>query len=156
DLDGDGDLDLAVAVANSAVEVLLNQGNGTFASSGVYPVGAGGTVAGAIAIDDFNGDGRLDLVAANGIVGETLFVLRGRGDGTFAALGEEPTGTGPVSVGLGDLDGDGAPDVAVANRDSNDVSILMNLGGGAFATEVRYPAGAGACSVVLGDLDADG
>jgi len=69
------------------------------------------------------------------------------------------TGTNPYSVAIGDLDGDGKPDLAVANYNSNTVSILRNtstLGSISYATNVDFAAGTGPYSVAIGDLNGDG
>ena len=59
-------------------------------------------------------------------------------------------------MSIGDLDGDGAPDLAVANQSSDDVSVLLGAGDGTFAAEQRFGAGDGPFSVSIGDLDGDG
>ena len=59
-------------------------------------------------------------------------------------------------MAIGDLDGDGHADLAVANQNSDDVSVLLNLGQGTFAPAVAYPAGNWPYSVAIGDLDGDG
>jgi predicted NUDIX family NTP pyrophosphohydrolase len=53
-------------------------------------------------------------------------VLLGNGDGTFQAARNFAAGSGPISVAVGEFNGDSLPDLAVANDDSNDVSILIN------------------------------
>ena len=60
------------------------------------------------------------------------------------------------SIVVGDLDGNGSPDLATANYGSDDVSVLLNNGDGTFAPDVEYAAGDGPVSVALGDLDGDG
>jgi hypothetical protein len=55
-----------------------------------------------------------------------------------------------------DLDGDGKPDLVVANGSDNTVSLLRNIGGGTFAAKVAYPTGMGPNSVVAADLNGDG
>ena len=55
-----------------------------------------------------------------------MSVLLNRGDGTFDAQQRFAAGDEPLSVALGDLDGDGDGDMAVANNDSDDVSVLLN------------------------------
>ena len=62
----------------------------------------------------------------------------------------------PRSVAIGDLDGDGAPDLAVANFLSGDVSVLLGVGDGTFAAQQRFAAGSAPASVSIGDLDGDG
>ncbi len=64
-------------------------------------------------------------------------------------------GRSPSSVAVGDLDGDGDLDLAVANQRDDSVSILLNLGDGTFADDVFYWAGDGPWSVAVGDLDGD-
>jgi len=127
DLNGDGKLDLVtVNYGANSVTVLLGNGNGTFTAAAGSPV----TVAFApnsVAVGDVNGDGKLDLVVTNGD-SNTLTVLLGNGDGTFTAASGSPVpvGSGPHSVALGDIDGDGKLDLVVANSLSNNVTVLLN------------------------------
>lgn len=65
-------------------------------------------------------------------------------------------GKGPVSAVVADLDGDGQLDLAVANRDSNDVSVLIGRGDGRFAAPVSYATGLAPRSIVAADLNGDG
>ena len=65
-------------------------------------------------------------------------------------------GTGPQSVAIGDFNGDGNPDLAVANNSSNNVSVLLGNGDGTFRTRVDYAAGTGPQSIVTGDFNGDG
>jgi hypothetical protein len=131
DLDGDGKPDLAVAnYDGNTVSVLRNRGDGTFAAKVDYPTGSGPR---SIAVMDLNGDGKLDLAVANGrspVVADaaspTVSVLLNNGDGTFAARVDLATGSHAWSVAAADLDGDGKPDLAVANHDRSTVSVLLN------------------------------
>jgi len=126
DLDGDGDQDLAVANLNTAfVSVLKNNGDGTFGVSVNYP--ATGSPA-SIFAEDFDGDGKQDIVTANWS-GNSVTVRINNGDGTFPFLGIThiiaPTSdNGPFSVYAADLDGDGKPDLATANYNTQTISIL--------------------------------
>jgi FG-GAP-like repeat len=63
----------------------------------------------SIAVADFNGDGKADLVTADGY-SDTATVLLGNGDETFAAPLSPPTGTSPSFAAVGDFNGDGLPD----------------------------------------------
>jgi len=157
DVNGDGKPDLVVAnVANNdyidgKVSVLLGNGNGTFQPAVSYS--SGGVTASSIAVADVNGDGKPDLVVANpchqenklgNCTGfEELDVLLGNGDGTFQAPVSFGTG-GYVgvesflftSLKIGDLNGDGRPDLVVANTGSNTVGVLLNTFTATTATAV--------------------
>ena len=83
----------------------------------------------------------------------------GTGQGSFVALASYGVGhaQAPYSVAIGDLDGDGAPDLAMANAVSDTVSVLLGTGQGAFGTAASYAVAARILdSVALGDLDGDG
>lgn len=78
---------------------------------------------------DLNRDGKLDLVFGNY---NNISVFLGKGDGTFGPETRYTVGNGPESIAIGDLDGDGIPDLAVANALSGTVSILLGRGDGTF------------------------
>src|SRR5207302_182670 len=120
DVNRDGRLDLAVAHSGSTlgtVAVLLGNGDGTFQAPRNFSTGQGSL---SVAVGDVNGDGQPDLAVANsGSPLGTVAVLLGNGDGTFQAPRNFAAGTGPLSVAVGDVNGDGQPDLAVANYDFN-------------------------------------
>ena len=109
----------------------------------------------AIATADFNLDGKLDLVVANSGA-NTVSILLGNGDGTFAPKVDYPTGSQPMAVAVGDFNGDGVPDLAVVNQADNTVSILLGSGGGTFASQAVYATGNGPLAVIAVDLNGDG
>jgi hypothetical protein len=74
----------------------------------------------------------------------------------FAPAAKFAAGDGPVSVAIGDLDGDGRPDLATANMLANSVSVLLGEGDGLFAPDREYQAGGDPRSVAIGDLNRDG
>jgi hypothetical protein len=67
-----------------------------------------------------------------------------------------PTGSNPYSVVAADVNGDGKPDIVVANSYSNDTGVLLNTGNGTFAAQVTYPTGASPYSVAAADVNGDG
>jgi VCBS repeat protein len=129
DFNCDGVQDLAVANFNSAnVSVLLGNGDGSFRAAQNFAVG---TLPSSVAVGDFNGDGVQDLAVANSGLEEVsgsanVSVLLGNGDGSFQGARNFAAGSLPYSVAVGDFNGDGLPDLAVANAYSNNVSVLIN------------------------------
>src|SRR5947209_2185766 len=77
-----------------------------------------GTAPGAVAVADFNGDGKPDLAVAN-LGSANVSVLLGNGDSTFQAAQNSAVEELPVTVAVGDFNGDGKPDLAVASRSAN-------------------------------------
>ena len=74
----------------------------------------------------------------------------------FSAAKNYPVGTAPVAIAVADFNGDGKPDLAVANSGSNNVSVLLNNGDGTFQAAVNYSAGAAPVAVLAGDFNGDG
>ena len=75
-----------------------------------------GTGAISISMGDFNGDGIIDLAVVNE-ADNTVSVLLGKVDGTFAPQVTYATGLGPLAIATGDFNGDGNLDLAVTNGD---------------------------------------
>lgn len=156
DFNGDGNIDLAlVCYWPNVVSVLLGAGDGTFSARTDYAAATGPY---GLAISDFNGDGHPDLAVGNYGVeynGNTVSVLLGRGDGTFAARADYQTMYGPRCVATGDFNGDGSPDLAVG-VETGFVSVLLGNGDGTFAAKTDYRPGRAPRFVACGDLDGDG
>jgi hypothetical protein len=117
-----------------------------------------GNIPRAVAIGDFNRDGKQDLAVANGSFsgGGHVSILWGDGSGSFGAPIDFIVGIYPVSVAVGDFNGDGKQDLAVANYNSGNVSILLGDGVGYFGLPNNFTAGTGPASVAVGDFNGDG
>ncbi|WP_243317203.1 FG-GAP repeat domain-containing protein [Geothrix paludis] len=168
DLDGDGTLDIAVATTANTVSVLrqlqfsptLVAQSAVDYATGVQPV--------AIKAADLDGDGKLDLLTAN--YGATLspgtqglsVLLQGATAGTFQAPVHYTTGYRSAALVVGDLNGDGKLDVAVANSglpgDPGSVSVFLQdpATPGALLTPTSYRGAWGPMGVALGDMNGDG
>lgn len=123
------------------------------------------TGGGVVATGDFNGDGIPDLaveVAINSTNPNAppsgIMVLLGNGDGTFKApTTTYPTGLDPIFIAIADFNGDGIPDLAVANAAANTVTILLGNGDGTFTPVATSPAtGDDPVSIAVGDFNRDG
>ena len=125
DFNGDGKTDLAAATYGSFVSVMLGK------APVRYPIDVGSW---AITTADFNGDGKLDLATANQ-TSNTVSVIFGTGTGTFGpqtsywlAMTDHTTAwLGPVGITNGDLNGDGAVDLAIVTQQtSSTLFVFMN------------------------------
>jgi hypothetical protein len=169
DVNGDGKPDIIVSScaatgsscgsADGVVSVLLGNGNGTFQNAVTYSTGAPRN--GGLAVADLTGNGVLDLIATN-YYGEangdgSVSVLLGNGDGTFQSAVNYDAGTSQINgVAVGDVNGDGKPDVVTVSY-TGLVSVLLGNGNGTFQPAVTYSAGGSSSSgVALADLNGDG
>ena len=159
DFNGDGITDLVTPNFDNpgTVSILLGNGDGTFQPPVRYAVGPDPE---AVAVGDFNGDGIPDLavVDANAPLGSNGFVsiLLGRGDGTFEPAVDYAVGAAPRPVVIGDFNGDGIPDIAVANNASVTISVLLGRGDGTFAPAVTTRTSRLPLSLAAGDFNGDG
>jgi hypothetical protein len=177
DLNGDGNPDLVVGncsqsacQADSWVQVLLGNGDGTFGKAVTYDSG-GGYDAVSVAVADVNQDGRPDIVAANQCVSSnscynsSAAVLLGNGDGTFKkAVAYASGGALAGSLVVADVNGDGKLDVVVANECPNgnncggdgSAGVLLGNGDGTFQPAATFDASLGPVSIAVADVNGDG
>ncbi len=129
DFDRDGRVDLAVT-ANLAneVDILLGTSDGSFRPA--PPLTGVDQGPHMIVATDVNGDGIPDLLFdtnSSPIDFRTLSIALGDGTGGFAAPVSYPVGEQANYFAVGDINGDGVPDAAVPNLNTNDITILTSL-----------------------------
>jgi len=117
----------------------------------------GGYEAVSMVMGDFNGDGKPDFAAVDGVT-RVVTVYLGNGDGTFQAGQTYTTVTTARSIAAGDFNGDGITDLVVANQylNSGSLSVLLGNGDGTFQQPVSYPLAANPFSLAVGDFNGDG
>ena len=115
-----------------------------------------GYIPTAVAMGDFNGDGKLDFVVVNG-GDNTLWIYFGKGDGTFQLPIIIPVtlGKSPTWIATGDLRGIGRTDLVLAEPDSNSVGVFLSNGDGTFV-ETAFSIPDTATFVMVGDFNKDG
>ncbi len=161
DFNGDGKPDLAISNRQSSnVTVLLGDGKGGFAEAPGSPVTVASSpgCADSVAVGDFNGDRKLDLVTAD-TGRDKVTVLLGDGKGGFTAAPGNPVQASDVGhVAVGDFNGDGKADLVIANRHNNNVTVLLGNGTGGFspATGTPFRVGMEPWFVAAGDFNGDG
>ncbi len=180
DINGDGKADLVVAnsfialnVNSGGVAVLLGNGDGTFQPAVSYS--SGGYLADSVSIGDLNGDGKLDVVVANGFAVDytstngIVGVLLGNGDGTLKTAVTYPTTGVFSSAVMGDFNGDGRPDLVVENPclafstsgcATSSVNTFLGNGDGTFQAPINIARppfdGVQSVEVALADFNGDG
>jgi 6-phosphogluconolactonase (cycloisomerase 2 family) len=163
DLDGDGAKDLVVVNnASNSCSVFRNTSTaGTLAFVHIQTFSCGVNPRG-VALRDLNDDGKADLVITNsGTNTFSVFLNTSSGVGviSLATNVDYSPGAQPTGIDIADIDGDGKPDVVIANYSAASVSVLRNTtssGTLSFAAKVDLTTGSNPNSVVLADFDKDG
>jgi len=164
DLDHNGHPDIVTTnLDGDNCTVLLSDGQGNFSPPAGSPFSAGIAPFG-LAIGDLNTDGYPDLAIINSPTitsdrkgKDGLTILLGNGKGSFSMMKGSPftTGQGPSRVAIGDLNGDGIPDIAVTNYNSKNITLFYMSRMGVASSE-NLPLSSHADGMAIHDLDGDG
>ncbi len=155
DFNEDGKVD--IATASGGITVALGHGDGSFTT----PVGYGAVSnTRNLVVYDVNGDGHLDIVAvgSNAVSNFQSYVavLLGNGDGTFQPAQTFYAGLDCEDIAVGDLNGDGYPDVITVNAGDDQVGIFLGDGSGTFQANSPIGVSGGLYGVAVADLNGDG
>jgi len=137
DFNRDHKLDIATSnIGDDTIAVALGNGDGTFQPATKYTLNG---MPSSLVSADFNRDGKLDLVTA---IGNSIVFLPGNGDGTFGSTTQSAFNASlPYVAGVGDFNHDGYLDVAVADRQAQDLELALGLGDGSFLDGGSYALG---------------
>lgn len=155
DLDRNGTLDLCTLADRGSIRVFLNTGNGNFGAGSGY--GAGGELAGELALVDLDRDSILDVALTIASDQEVQF-LRGAGDGSFQVLLPDWTasaGYHPQRLVVLDVNQDGLLDLGTLSEDDDDLSLLLGDGRGSVERPSEVPLEA-VDELAQGDFNEDG
>jgi hypothetical protein len=156
DFDGDGNLDIVSNntgnLPTGAISVLFGNGDGTLRDASDFLAGYG---IFSLAVGDFNGDGKQDVVTANILdTRAEIALLPGQGDGSFGKAVTFAVPAGSVWLAVADFNLDRNLDVVVAG--SIGLSVLLGNGNGTFQPPVTSPANPVNSSLLVGDFNGDG
>lgn len=165
DVDGDGKFDLVISNSTSnTISVLRNTstvGSISFATKVDFATNTGPH---NLAMADIDGDGKDDVIVPNSV--GNISVLRNSstvGTISLAAKVDFTAGSNTIGVAVGDLNGDGKPDVISSNTTSNNISVFRNtatsgvISASSLASKIDFITGtAPSYGLAVGDLDGDG
>lgn len=158
DMNNDGVLDMVVSTHDNAIAILLGNGDGTFSNTSAGGKSLGSLGGAVVDVEDLNGDGILDIVAAtnNGIC-----IALGKGSLSYSTFAEFPVGPFPYSATYADINGDGKTDFIVAVgggvvAPAEGIGLLFGNGDGTLQSADSYDVGHQVTSVALGDVNGDG
>ncbi|MFN0245465.1 MAG: FG-GAP repeat domain-containing protein [Kofleriaceae bacterium] len=154
DVSGDGRIDIIAGAANAndyAVYVALNDGTGQF---GAFAQVASAASSNRLIVSDIDGNGRNDIIAM-GASSHVVSVIRQTSSGFEPPVHYTVGSTIARDLAVGDLSGDGRPELVVTH--DNSINVLLNTGTGTFGTLVAYQTPSGAPhGVAIADMNEDG
>ena len=158
DMNGDGLVDIAVGAEGGGIFVFEQDGTGVF---GPAPLKLATASVTSLELADINVDGRADLIATHFFTNTvSVFVGTPALFNRAADLELSDSISGPLHAEVADLNGDGQPDLAVANEMSGDVTVYFQASGGGLNAmadrQLLGPAGGAPTSLALADLNRDG
>jgi hypothetical protein len=157
DFNGDGSPDLVFTTLTTTLPAQVGLMFGSAAGFQSPVTYASGSLPGAPALADFNGDGFPDMAVVGAGFSGNLSVFINNGDGTFQPAVNSPTAFGASAVAAGDFNGDGKQDLAVANGTGQNILIFLGNGDGTFKSPLSAPAPfGGAYFLTVADFNRDG
>lgn len=164
DVNRDGHRDLIASTATNGspnrgyLTVRFNDGRGVFGAESAYPLGDWSWTVASISSGDLNGDGWVDLIAANpsGRSYDGFDVLLNNGAGGFLAPRSHRAAKWTIDAAAFDADGDGDADVVTVANDSSVLTVHANLGGGVLPSLPQFAIGVMSHNIDAADIDRDG
>jgi hypothetical protein len=167
DLNGDGNLDLVTdSWGTDQVEVLFGDGKGSFTTPGSF-FAVGKHPYQRVRVANLNDDGIADIITTN-LEGDNVTVLLSDGKGSYepSAGSPFPCGNSPFNFAIGDVNGDGKPDLVIVNspsstsdrRGKDGLTILLGDDAGGFKMMAGSPFATGKVPnlAAIGDVNGDG
>jgi hypothetical protein len=153
DFNGDGIVDVATESENG-VWVFLGEGGGVFRPGVLFPLNQSGGAVEPLAVADFNGDGKLDIIAALNNTGVAVFL--GNGDGTFQPEIDTIVPFILTAFATGDFNGDGKPDEFVVSDEYSQGLLYLGNGDGSFTLTRQVNIASAPSWVATADFNGDG
>ena len=162
DVDGDGDRDIIVTSSSAnSFAVFFNDGNNSFAPTGPLVSYQSDPLPEQPELEDFNGDGKLDLALLHVGASNHISIYPGNGNGTFQFPITLPVGLDVMAISSHDLNGDGRADLAITNAPAcfgcnSTFEVRLQQPNGVMAPPVAYPLGCSPFITQFADVDTDG
>lgn len=164
DINGDGRQDLVAVMQNNGgatLAVYFGTGQQATPFQAANPLNYGTNGANQtpqwMELGDLNNDGKIDCVVSDSVTNTIrVFIGTGSANATFNPPNNPVfVGAGPQQIAIADMNGDGNPDVIVANRVASNVSVLLGSGDGNFSSRQDFPSVNGPWAVYILDLNND-